>query len=287
MPVQAEELNLRRYLAPEVASHYAGLKYLSPCERSIFETYLKPGLSVLDLGVGGGRTTPYLSKLASYYVGVDYSEAMIRACRSKFPDLDFLLMDASDLSVFPNASFDAIVFSFNGLDYVVPDEKRMRCLRECRRVLRPEGVLIFSSHNPRSVLVRPAWDRGRVRAFARKFVSHRHVGFPFAVGAVTTAKAIQAFLRAVTSSSSRLLRRIPSAAFWRGEGNLFDPADGGLITHSGVPRRVVAELESSNFKFITCVGDEDPRSSWIFTTDWFYYVFAKYETGSMEEELCA
>src|SRR5208283_5182846 len=154
MSQQEEAANLRTYRAPEVASHYAALNYLTPCERLLFATYVKPGMAVLDLGVGGGRTTPYLSKIASRYVGVDYSDAMIQACRRKCSALDFVLADASDLSVFANASFEAIVFSFNGLDYVVPSEKRLRCLRECNRVLRPGGVLIVSCHNPRSILVR-------------------------------------------------------------------------------------------------------------------------------------
>ena len=133
MPVQEEALNLRTYRVPEVAYHYAALNYLTPCEQLLFRTYIKPGTDVLDLGVGGGHTTSYLSRIASHYVGVDYSEAMIHACRRKFLDLDFMLADASDLSVCKDASFDAIVFSFNGLDYVVPEEKRLRCLRECHR----------------------------------------------------------------------------------------------------------------------------------------------------------
>ena len=101
-------------------------------------------------------------------MGVDYSEAMIHVCRRKFPDLDFVHADASDLSAFEDASFDAIVFSYNGLDCVLPNEKRLRCLRECWRVLRPAGVFVFSSHNPRSILLRADWDRGKVACFCTR-----------------------------------------------------------------------------------------------------------------------
>ena len=45
---------------------------------------------------------------------------MIRACRSKFPHLRFNVADASDLSQFADASFDSVVFSFNGLDCLAP-----------------------------------------------------------------------------------------------------------------------------------------------------------------------
>jgi ubiquinone/menaquinone biosynthesis C-methylase UbiE len=207
MLAREEVVNLQTYCAPEVASHYAALNYLTPCEQLLFRTYLEPGLTVLDLGVGGGRTTSYLSRVASRYVGVDYSEAMIQVCKKRFPDLDFVLADASDLSAFADASMDAIVFSFNGLDYVVPDEKRLRCLRECRRVLRPEGVFVFSSHNPRSILVRADWDHGRLRAFARRFVSPGNVFFPVRPFFYSCGDWVRVEDHAASSQSRILARR--------------------------------------------------------------------------------
>lgn len=287
MPVQEETLNLRTYRVPEVASHYAALNYLTACEQLLFRTHIKPGMAVLDLGVGGGRTTPYLSRVASRYVGVDYSEAMVFACRRKFPNLDFMLADASDLTVFADASFDAIVFSFNGMDCLVPDENRLRCLRECWRVLRPTGVLVFSSHNPRSILVRADWDRGRLRAFARGFVSPRSVFSPLVVTLLTAAKAVQAFMRSLAGSLSRIVRRVPSRAFWRGEGDLYDPVDGGLKIHYSMPDRVVAELAEFDFHLVKFLGDDYPRVSRAFLTDWFYYVFSKNDHHSMGRRPCA
>jgi SAM-dependent methyltransferase len=287
MPVQEYALNLTTYLAPEVASHYAGLNYLTPCERLLFRTYIKPGMAVLDLGVGGGRTTSYLSRVASRYVGVDYSETMVRICRNKFPDLDFVLADASDLSVFEDASFDAIVFAFNGLDSVVPDEKRLRCLRECWRVLRPAGLLVFSSHNPRSILVRADWNRGRLRAFARRFLPQRNAFFPLVVGGLTVAKAIQAFMRAAIGSASRIIRQVPSPAFWRGKGNLHDFVDRGLTVHYSIPGRVVAELAELDFQLLKSLGDDYPRISRMLLTDWYYYVFLKNDNCSIGTKSCA
>jgi ubiquinone/menaquinone biosynthesis C-methylase UbiE len=287
LPVQEEALNLRTYLVPKVASHYAALNYLTPCEQFLFQTYIKPGMTVLDLGVGGGRTTSYLSRVASRYVGVDYSEAMIHACRRRFPHLDLVLADASDLSAFEDASFDAVVFSFNGLDCVVPDEKRLRCLRECWRVLRSGGVFVFSSHNPRSILVRVDWDRGRLRAFARGFLSQQNVLFPVAVGGFTIAKAIQASIGAATGCMLKIIRQVPTLAFWRGEGNLRDSSHGGLMIYCSTPERVVAELTELDFRLLKSMGDDYPRVSRMFLTDWYYYVFSKNDMDSIGRKSCA
>jgi len=167
--------NLEIYNRPDVAADYAVLDYLTPCERLLFDLHIKPGAAILDLGVGGGRTTPYLSSKASRYVGVDYAPEMIRACRQKYPGLEFLVAEASNLSALEASSFDAVVCAFNGLDYVIPDEARALCFKECWRVLKPEGVLLFSSYNPRSILVRPIWNREHVRRLAEIMGKQGHV----------------------------------------------------------------------------------------------------------------
>jgi ubiquinone/menaquinone biosynthesis C-methylase UbiE len=267
--------NLQVYNKPDVASHYAVLNYLTPCEQVLFDLYIKPGAAVLDLGVGGGRTTPYLSRDASRYVGVDYASEMIRACRRKHPALEFVEAEASDLSVFAAGSFDAVVIAFNGLDYVIPDEKRVLCCKECYRVLKPGGILLFSSHNPRSIYVRPTWNRERVQAVAQAFSGGSgFMGKP-AVLVLSLAAGTRAFLRAGWESLRRVTARIPSRAFWRGEGYLLDSAHGGLTTHCWIPDRVVAELQKQQFRIERVLGDDYPHASGEYTTDWYYYVFSR------------
>ncbi len=283
--VGPEAANLEAYRNPAVVSHYASLQYLTAGERLLFDTYLKPGLAILDLGVGGGRTTPYLAGPASRYVGVDYSEEMIRLCREKFPQLEFQVADAADLSAFSSQSFDAIVFSFNGLDYVLPAERRQRCLRECERLLKGGGVLIFSSHNPRAVMVRPGWDRQRLRALAGRIVSRPGVVLAAVLGGLTIAKCIHSFFRALVSSGMRTCRRVHTRAFWRGEGCVVDSAHGGLLTHCWTPRHAIAETSAFGFRLERVLGDDYPRRSHKLMTDWYYYVFAKLEKD--RSELCA
>jgi SAM-dependent methyltransferase len=148
----------RHYNSPAIAHGYGQRKYVTPCERLLFNTYIKPGVAILDIGVGGGRTSQYLAGTASRHVGI-YAPEMVRICREKYPQWEFMEASATDLSPFQNESFGVVVLSYNMLDDLIPDESRRRCLQECRRVLRENGFLIFSSHNLRAIFVRPEREK--------------------------------------------------------------------------------------------------------------------------------
>jgi len=267
--------NLQTYDAPEVAAHYAALDYLTPCERVLFEAYIPAESAILDLGVGGGRTTPHLAKRASRYVGVDYAPAMVKACEAKFPGLEFKVADAANLSVFPDASFDIVVFAFNGVDYVLPEQSRRGCFAQVHRVLKENGVFIFSSHNARAVLVRPRWNRTRLRQTARRLSADSKILYWLWLTLLTGARSALAFAQATGATLRRVLKRISSGTFWRGEGSLVDSAHGGLLTHYSTSSRVITELQSLHFRPERILGDDYPNPSHPYATDWYYYVFAK------------
>jgi len=269
------DTNLQTYDAPEVVAHYASLSYLTPCERMLFETYIPSGSRILDLGVGGGRTTSYLAKRASRYVGVDYAASMVQACQAKFPDLEFVVADAADLSAFPDASFDVVIFAFNGIDYVLPEQSRRRCFGHIHRVLRAGGVVIFSSHNARAVLTRPHWNRERLQRIAGRFFAGWRALYSLLLIVLTLARSALAFVQAMGETLRRIFQRVPSRVFWRGDGNLVDSAHGGLLTHYWTPSRVVAEMAVLDLRPERIVGDDYPRRSHSYTTDWYYYVFTK------------
>lgn len=143
-----------------------------PQERTAIERHFtETGARVLDIGCGTGRVTHPLSEMGYEVTGVDVSEPMVAEARSIYPHLDFVVGDATDLQ-FRDAAFDYVTFSYYGLDYVHPEPERLRALREIRRVLKPGGKLVFSSHNwwnmPLSALfdgssaLRPLWRRQRV-----------------------------------------------------------------------------------------------------------------------------
>ncbi len=84
------------------------------------------------------------------YIGVDYAESMVDAVRRRFAsrltNARFERADARDLADFADASLDAVIFSFNGVDTLAPTE-RQQFFQEARRILKGGGLLAFSSHN--------------------------------------------------------------------------------------------------------------------------------------------
>ncbi len=277
MPTPDQTANLRVYSTPEVVEHFSNLSYLTGCEQFLFDTYLHRGMAILDLGVGGGRTTPYLAEIASRYVGIDFSEGMIRVCRDKFrgAHLQFQVADAADLSCLADAAFDAIIFSFNGMDYLAPDEKREQCLAGCYRLLRPGGTLIFSSHNPRSLFLDLHWDRDRLHMLASRVAERGTFAFHLALRMLTCGRVVLAGVRSLAKAIPRAYRRLPMKAFWKGEGYLWDPSNGGLLTHCAVPVRVVTELAKFHFRLLNFLPEDYPHKGYLYGTRWYYYAFRK------------
>jgi SAM-dependent methyltransferase len=274
--------NLDVFNSPEVVSYYASRDGITPCERLLFDKYIGPDKSILDLGVGGGRTSSYLSRNAFRYVGVDYADHMVLACRTKFPTFEFRTMDASDLSYFPEMTFDAVVMAFNGLD-ALATAARLRCVEECHRILKPGGVFIFSSHNPRAVLVRATWSAERLSGIAHNWLPGRKTLAFCALAILTCAAASRALFKAIVQSLPRIAKRIVTKTFWRGEGCWLDQTHGGLIHHYGVPKFVISEVERFGFQMKEVRGDDYPGISRIYFTRWYYYVFSKSDVAPGSE----
>lgn len=266
--------NLDTWNDPSVAAYYSSLEYLTPCEQLVFNEYLSAGMAILDLGVGGGRTTPYLSAIAGAYIGADYAVEMIAACRKKFPNLQFELVDAADLSIFAGACFDAVVMAFNTIDNLIPDEARQRALQELRRVLKPNGILIFSSHNIRSIFARPRWNRQRPVSVAKQMVSVDSVLYRPLLWGLTGGRLALAVFQALGESVVRAARRGTTRAFWVGEGYLRDATHGGTNIHHSTPKTTQQELQRFGFSLLRVLGDDHPKRSHRYVTDWYYYVFA-------------
>lgn len=246
----SEERNRIVFNTPGIVADYASLDELMPAEAAIFEQYIPHGADVLDLGVGGGRTVPALTNRARRYVAIDYAESMVSACRERYPGVEVMWGDATDLSHFDDGSFDVVVFSFNGIDCLYPDSARHGSLAECFRVLRPGGKFIFSMHNPSGFITIPATR-----------------GLPARTGLRRWAK--EGYL------SLRRLINAARGALWRGEGYVVDPVHGGLLTHLASRRVVQRELTSHGFERVATMSGRYPKRRPPVVVAWYYYVYRR------------
>ncbi len=140
--------NKAAYARADVVDYFQRFDDLFPAERVLFTklSHKINGSKLLDLGVGGGRTTVHLLPVCDDYTGVDYVPQFANETTTKYPGAKILCGDARDLKEFSDGSFDFVLFSFNGLD-CISDTDRPKALREILRVLKPGGTFMFSSHN--------------------------------------------------------------------------------------------------------------------------------------------
>jgi SAM-dependent methyltransferase len=148
-PLDLDTVNRGAWREPGTVRAYRRLSgWTDPGERAAVAAVAarSKGQPILDIGVGAGRTTGLLRAISDDYVGIDYTQEMVEACRRRHPGVRILQMDARDLSAFAAGRFRLAVFSFNGIDAVDPAGRR-QILREAYRVLQPGGLLLLSAHN--------------------------------------------------------------------------------------------------------------------------------------------
>lgn len=148
----AEISNATTYSKPRVVRSYRHVRGLFPAERELVKRFMPQFRgTVLDIAVGAGRTTRVLSRLSHRYVGIDYSESMVAAASSAVSNAGtqahLKQLDMRDVPQALNRErFDAVLISFNGIDYI-PWDDRNTLLAELRTLLTDDGVLVFSTHD--------------------------------------------------------------------------------------------------------------------------------------------
>lgn len=242
-PTALVDRNIERFRDPQVVAEYAAASGPRDCEAALFATFIASGSDILDLGVGGGRTTAILAPLARNYLGVDYSEKMIEVARQKFPQYAFAVMDAADMASLASESFDVVLFSFNGLGFPYPSHRRRQCIHECHRLLRQGGMFIFSLHDADRLFLRPA----------RK--SRSLIG------------TLKAFLGALRQKATQGTVTLASL---RGRGYIRISADGGVVKIFAASIAFVQhELSAVGFNFVSVYPVTENFKRWN------YYVFRK------------
>ena len=107
----------------------------------LIQEYAGSIASALDYGCGAGRSTRFLKRIGFDAVGVDVSQEMLEQARSKDGSGEYRHIPSGHLP-FEDSEFDLVFSSFVFLE-VSRIEEIEGILKEMKRVLRKDGVIIF------------------------------------------------------------------------------------------------------------------------------------------------
>lgn len=106
------------------------------------EYFLPKGKYILDAGCGTGQSSMLLKEKGYRVKGLDGAERFIKQAKKKFPDIDFIQNDLTNIEESDN-TFDA-VGTYNTLEHV---NNLKKVLEEMLRVVKPGGLIIIHSPN--------------------------------------------------------------------------------------------------------------------------------------------
>ena len=180
----SEEMRLTRFKSAKV-EFLTTLRYI--------EKYLRAGDRILDIGAGAGEYSLYLNRKGYDVSALELSDTNIVAFRSRLTDEDTVCPvqgNALDLSRYDDASFDTVLL-LGPLYHMHSKEDRLRCIREAKRVCRPDGkiflafisndlVIMTMQQTQHDYLLRGDYDKESFRLY----------DFPFVFDTVPHARAL-------------------------------------------------------------------------------------------------
>ena len=102
------------------------------------------GMRVLDLACGEGYFSRMFRSMGAEVVGVDIAASLIEKAKRQSSDVEYHLHDAKELPFAADKSFDAVVcvLALQNMEKLEP------VFKECARVLKAHGRLIFVLNHP-------------------------------------------------------------------------------------------------------------------------------------------
>jgi len=151
------------------AAHFLGLW---KSERALIQRFFPDKAArLLEAGCGAGRATLGLWQMGYHQLtAFDFASEPLDQARSlatlQTAAIEFLLADATTVTPkrFVSSPFDGIFFFFNGLMQIPGRDRRRKALTQLRKLCRPQGQMLFSTHDRESSpLERAMWRAEAVR----------------------------------------------------------------------------------------------------------------------------
>jgi SAM-dependent methyltransferase len=142
-------------VAEEYARQFARELDRKPFDRKMLD-WLAEKVSgagtICDMGCGPGQIARYLRERGAQVCGIDLSPEMVRQARILNPEISFQQGDMLSLAQTADNSFGGVA-AFYSLIHI-PRARLVEALRELKRILRPNGVLLATFHIGKETLHR-------------------------------------------------------------------------------------------------------------------------------------
>ncbi|MFA6537149.1 MAG: methyltransferase domain-containing protein [Patescibacteria group bacterium] len=151
----SKNIELNQVSYDKIAEPFSATRSFVWKDMETLTDFIKPGQKVLDLGCGNGRLLELLQDKNIQYLGMDNSVELLRLARQKYPEANFAVGDFLTLEkneVLQNQEFDVIflISSFNHL----PKENQEKVLRQIKKFLKPNGLLLMINWNLWNIFAR-------------------------------------------------------------------------------------------------------------------------------------
>ena len=135
--------------------------------KKLLDPYITPEKTVVELGCGGGYYGLHFASQCNRYLGIDLSPANIAAFQVAINEaglfnLSAQVGDATNLPDIQSGSFDVVLCL--GPMYHLNREDRQTCIRECRRICSPGGIIALAFISPVGAMAKfgGAWGWDKV-----------------------------------------------------------------------------------------------------------------------------
>ena len=154
---------------------------------------------ILDLACGNGYFSRLLAKKHAIVTGIDYSEKLVELAvlqTGKNLNIKFSVGDASNLKCVKSNYFDVVVCNVSFHDIQKIDD----AIKECARVLKNKGKLLFSIPHPGFHMGDRKKDNKGYYKAVRQYMSIGSVGHPFYKGVQFYHRPVEYYLQQLFKS---------------------------------------------------------------------------------------
>lgn len=121
------------------------------------DPYITKKKKVIEIGCGGGYYLMNYAPKCAKYAGIDLSPVNVEIVKEQIKEAGFKnaeakVGDATNLTGIADESYDVVLCL--GPLYHLKREDRQKCIRECKRICKPEGIIVFAFINKLGVMAK-------------------------------------------------------------------------------------------------------------------------------------